>query len=390
MLVTDDLRSIALRVLEQNWCPELRCTLPHKITYPHRWLWDSCFHAIAWSALERREGVWELESILGSGLPTVIGRGFLPHMVYGDPERSGEGVDRGPLWGMSAFTQPPVYVLALDEILRRQVTLNPWLLRAATAALDWLWRNRIHRDLIRVVHPWETGADISPRFDDWYGPIADYDSETLNDHYQSLVDTVIYDDVGISIDNPRFAVAPSGFNAIAADAACRLAFLTNDDAWRDRSRALAANLDSQLWDEAEGLWIDRSDRPRSSSQSARVPTLDGVLGSLGTDSTERAVRALEQCVGAGRFAAPFGPRYLPATHPAYEADTYWRGPTWPQLNFLLITAARRHGLVDIADELSSTTLKGVMKSRFVEYWNPETGEGRGAIPQSWAAVVVAL
>jgi hypothetical protein len=36
------------------------------------------------------------------------------------------------------------------------------------------------------------------------------------------------------------------------------------------------------------------------------------------------------------------------------------------------------------------THRAVVSSNFAEYWNAETGEGRGAIPQTWAAVVAAM
>jgi glycogen debranching enzyme len=258
-------------------------------------------------------------------------------------------------------------------------------------AMEWLWEKRLRKGLLTVVHPWETGADISPRFDDWYGLIDDFGPLSLNHHYDKLVKTVRYDEVGVAVNNPSFVVAPSEFNSIAADAARRLGALTSHRLWTTRAEALSENIDDQLWSEGEGLWIDRADEPLATDfRSNTVPTVGGVLGALGTGSADRARRALEQCVGEGRFSAPFGPRYLSKTDPAYLPDVYWRGPTWPQLNYLLITAAKGHGLSKIAEELANTTLRGVSRSNFAEYWNPETGQGRGAVPQSWATVAVAL
>ncbi|HZD64505.1 MAG TPA: hypothetical protein VE152_00235, partial [Acidimicrobiales bacterium] len=340
---------------------DLGCTLPHPVTYPHRWLWDSCFHAIAWAGFGRREAVVELASLLGSRLPTVAGRGFVPHMVYGDPWRRGGGIDRG--------LAPP-----------------PWLVPAAAEALGWLWDTRLAGGLLTIVHPWESGADISPRFDDWYGPLA---LDRLQDHDARLVATTRVDQLGVAVANPAFTVAPAAFNAIAADAADRLGSLTGAAHWAQRGAALAAAIDDQLWDEAEGLWADRADRPPGAA-SASTPTLDGALGALSTRSPARAEAALGQCVGNGRFAAPFGPRYVPASHPAYRPDTYWRGPAWPQLNFLLVDAADRHGLDDIAAELAATTRAGAWRSGFSEYWNPETGAACGATPQSWSTLAAVL
>ncbi len=382
------LEARALEVLESNWNDELRATLPHRITYPHRWLWDSCFHAMAWSRLGRREGAIELAAVLSSQLPTRDDRGFLPHMVYGDPERKGGDVDRGPLWGMSAFTQPPVYVMALSYLKQCGLETEPWMLDAAEAALEWLWSYRMHDGLLVLVHPWESGADISPRFDDWYGPLH---YEALDQDYDRLVRTTLYSPGGTAIGNPECEVAAAAFNGIAQHAALLLAQLTGKQDWADRAGALARELDAQLWDPDEGLWRDRPDKPAGAGElSSRIPTLDGVVAALGSSSGEHVQTALEQCTGSGRFAAPFGPRYLPKEHPLYQPTRYWRGPSWPQLNYLLVAAANQHGLASIAEEISEHAIRGTWASGFSEYWNPETGEACGATPQSWAAIAVLL
>jgi hypothetical protein len=43
-----------------------------------------------------------------------------------------------------------------------------------------------------------------------------------------------------------------------------------------------------------------------------------------------------------------------------------------------------------ADDVARSTKLGALRSSFAEYWNPESGEGRGAIPQTWAAVAAAI
>ena len=380
----------ARSVLDANWSDPLRSTLPHPVVYPHRWLWDSCLHSVIWATLGDDRAVTEIESVLASALPTVAGRGFLPHMVYGDPDRTG-GVWRGPLRRMSSFTQPPVYGHALGALHRAGAELAPWLAHTAADALDWLWAHRLVDGLLVIVHPWESGADISPRFDDWW--LAPVTADDRWRRYDELVAHVRFDETGPAIGNDRGVWAPAAFNAIAVDACREVA-----DALRragDRARAadvasrgatLAAEIDDQLWDDDEGMWLDRAE----GSASARIPTLDGVLGALGSGDGGRARRALDQCVGAGRLAAEFGPRYLPVDHPAYDPTAYWRGPAWPQLTYLAGLAARAHGLDAQAAELDAALVRGAASSGFAEYWHPDTGEGLGAIPQSWAGLAVVV
>ena len=93
---------------------------------------------------------------------------------------------------------------------------------------------------------------------------------------------------------------------------------------------------------------------------------------------------------ADRFGADFGVRYIPRSHRTYEAQSYWRGPAWPQMNYLVWTAANRWDRSDVAEAVVEMTRRAVFASGFAEYWNPDTGGGLGAVPQTWSAVVAAM
>ena len=97
-------RACSKRVLEQAWNADRGYCVPNRRSYPHLWLWDSCFHAIAWFAFGDDRGLRELEAVFAGQLPD----GFLPHMRYGRRTYA-----RGPLPSVSSFTQPPVYARAL-------------------------------------------------------------------------------------------------------------------------------------------------------------------------------------------------------------------------------------------------------------------------------------
>jgi glycogen debranching enzyme len=114
------------------------------------------------------------------------------------------------------------------------------------------------------------------------------------------------------------------------------------------------------------------------------------LPALCTSDAGKAEKALAQLTIPERFGAPYGPRFTLREQPGYDPDAYWRGPAWPQLNYLSVLAARRWGLTSLADELATATKRAVLRAGFSEYWNPETGRGLGAKPQTWAAVAAAL
>lgn len=371
----DPIRSRAFRVLESAWDDFRGYCVPHPEVYPHLWLWDSCFHAIAWSAFGDHRALRELEAVFGAQLPN----GFVPHMRYAEPSLA-----RGPLAYASGYTQPPVYGHALATLAREGLPVPQPLVAHIEAAFAHLWsRRRGDHGLLEIYHPWEAGADDSPRWDAWVGsPEWDRDEWTVFD--LEMVQQTEFAGSGEAIGNARFVAAPAAFNAIAAHGMRELAAAGGDPAWSARGDELARAVDDLLWDPDEGLWSDLA--VVGPDASTRVPTLDGVLPALATRDAARAGVALDQLADEGRFAAPYGLAYVARSHQRYRGDLYWRGAAWPQLNHLARVAAMRWGREALAEEVAAMTRRGAAASGFAELWQPETGEARGAVPQTWAAL----
>ena len=377
------LRRKARAVLEAHWDPGRGHCYPHASRYPHQWLWDSCFTAICWAALGDARAASELGTALSDQLPD----GFVPHMRYAGPT-----INRGPLRHVSSFTQPPVYAHAAAYLARHGVEPAPDLTGRIDRALRFLWaRRRTGDGLVGIVHPWESGADDSPRWDSWLA--ADWaslrwDQPSFTDHDLRLVEQARYNQHGAAVASTAFQVAPAAFNALAGHAAGELAALGGDEGWRDRAAELAAVMDARLWDDAQGLWWDEP--VVGGGSSAAVPTLDGVLPALVTADPAKAARALDQLLDPARFSAPFGLAYVARDHFKYRPDAYWRGTAWMQMNYLAVLAARRWGRDDVVERVVAMSRRAAAASGFAEHWNPETGQGYGAIPLTWSALVVAL
>ena len=62
----DSVRREARRILEEAWDDYRGYSFPHAQVYAHLWLWDSCFHAIAWSAFGDLRAVRELEAVFAA------------------------------------------------------------------------------------------------------------------------------------------------------------------------------------------------------------------------------------------------------------------------------------------------------------------------------------
>jgi hypothetical protein len=372
-------------LLEAHWDDARGWCVPSPGTYPHLWLWDSCFHAVVWAHLGDARAVRELAAVLDGQLPG----GLVPHMRYGP---AGPDTWLGPLPGSSSLTQPPMFGHAVRVLVERGLDPGPQTLARARRGLDWLWENRRTDDgLVYVVHPWEAGNDHSPRWDDWGAPgrtPADWDRSARTAWNKALMRDVELADDGAARWSSTFVSCPASFNAYTAFNLAELAAVTGDAELAERAASLADAMDTHLWDPEQGLWADRA--VVGGGPSTHAPISDGVLGALVTRDPARARTALDQLTDPARFGAPFGPANVVRTHPAYDPGMYWRGPAWPPLSYLFAIALRRWGRPGDAATVTLQTVGAAVGNGWAEYWNPETGEGLGAVPQTWTGLVVAM
>jgi hypothetical protein len=381
-----DLRNHVLGLLERHWDADRGFCVPNIATYPHLWLWDSCFHAIVWAHLGDERASQELAAVLEGQLPN----GLVPHMRYG---ATPPDTWLGPIRTTSSLAQPPMFGHAVKMLLDHGITPPARTIARAERGLDWLWsKRRTELDLVYVVHPWEAGNDHSPRWDGWGAPgqtCEDYDREARTAwNKQRMADVTFHDD-GAAAWSSTFVACPAGFNAYVAYNLAELAEVLDDRRLAERARRIAAAMDEHLWDAEQGLWADLA-LVGGGDALVTAPISDGVMGALVTTDAARAEAALSQLELPHRFGAPFGPTNVARSYPAYDPRMYWRGPAWPQLNYLLWLALRRWHRLDEAAALARRTREAALRSGWAEYWDPETGQGLGAVPQSWTGLVVAM
>jgi len=304
-------------------------------------------------------------------------------MVYARPT-----IRRGPRSDVSSFTQPPVYCLAASRVISAGLQLDRDTLESMRIGLRYLMDSRRRDGLAYVLHPWETGCDDSPRWDSWVGK-SDWNSDVWFAHDMDVMThTTFSPDEGEAISNDNFASFPSLFNAILSHGLIVAGELLEDSRLRRASFELGEAMEGLLWDEGQGMFVDRT--LVGGGDSVRIPTLDGVLSAVGSVNRRHALTCLDQLRDPAGFAAPHGIRYLRRDDPRYRPDQYWRGPAWPQLTFLAVEACRRWGQDGLAEDLGDHGRLEIANMGWSEYWNPETGEGLGARPQTWSALAGAL
>ncbi len=357
-------------------------TDPNPQRYGWQWLWDSCFHAVVWAELgEADRALLELQTLLATMGPS----GFVPHMNFvSNPSASLDFWGRS---GASSITQPPMFGHAIAELVRRGIEVPEELCTQAARALSFFVKHR--RDsstgLIAIVHPWESGADNSPRWDGHY--LTPYGKVGWQDEKISLLGTIQRDADGVPLSNPAFHVASASFTALVAFNLSELAETTGAIGL-DAVSELADSVKAR-WDAASQTWVDAEVSGKAMPALA-TPVLDALLCVL-CDSTPAKFEIIcDHLFDPGVYGASFGPAGTSRSHPTYDGNGYWRGSAWPQLTYLLWHGMKRLGRLREAAVLASQLRQGVHMSGFAEHWNPQNANPGGAVPQSWSALCAAV
>ena len=368
-------------MLNEAWTEPGFC-VPNLDVYPHQWLWDSCFHSLIWAELDDGRAIVELESVLASQYES----GFVPHMTYWNQPSLHQD-----FWGRSqtsSITQPPMFGHAAAVLHRRGFEISSELCQRIEKAFGYLLRSRPRTPdgLVPVFHPWESGCDDSPRWDvvDQTALTPQFDADAWRSAKSEMVQSLRYGADGSPVANPLFEVGSSGFNALILFNFAEFSTIpwaaasgTMNTLRVEYEKLRSAFVDS--WRPQHQTWIDDSVQ-----RASRCRTADALLGLL-IDPQELG---FEQLRSPEALGGDFGVAGVHRNEAAYDPASYWRGPSWPQLNYLLTLASVRAGEHGLASQLRRAALRGAQRSGIAEYWNPESGQGYGATPQTWTGLAL--
>jgi glucosylglycerate hydrolase len=409
--------------------------------YPHQWSWDSGFIAVGLAHLDTARAARELTLLFRRQWRT----GKVPHIVFNPlapPDSYFPGPEHWVSAGVfpdappappytSALCQPPIHAvgaLRIWEVARekgeedRKVALS-FLWEIFPKMLRWHRYLLTDRDpeesgLVTIYHPWESGTDNSPRWDEALeaveiGVMASYrrrdlahvddPSERPTDRdyarYIWLVETIkrarcdekrIYESHPFRVKD----VLMSAILVLANEALLEIADLIEApdsdretiEGWIERGRSGLA----ERWDEGLGLCLDYDVRWRKPLHARTVAGFAPLVS--GGISGYRRSRLLEG-LDSQYFGGVRGLRYPslpPSASPSerrFHPRSYWRGPVWPVIDWLLWKCLLRDGEKARAGEIRRESLAQVLEGGFAEYFEPFTGEPLGSDDQSWTAAV---
>jgi len=330
----------AFSILKTNLCsPEGDITTPWTTPdrWPHRnmWLWDSAFHSL---------GLMHLDPALARNALLAVYAfqaedGFIPHMM-GPTVRS--DISPPPILAWAAWR-----VYQQDRRHHDQQFLQTSFDVAQRHVL-WFFNNRRLDGPVPPTKPveygtplfrWhgadESGQDNSPRFDS--GP--DFAALDLSCYIANECRTL------------HSMAQTLGYGELAK-------------AWDRRAEAVAAAARRCLWDPDRGFFFDRRgpDGPWIDvwSSAGFLPLWAGIA------TPDQAGRLLGHLRDPAKFATAFPVPSVARDDPQYQPDM-WRGPTWINLNYLIIHGLQACGYASDAADLREKTLAAVSA------WYDKTG-----------------
>ena len=236
----------------------------------------------------------------------------------------------------------------LDEIYEPIVRCNNW----------WFEKNDVDGNgLCEYQHPFSSGLDDSPLWDE-----------------------------GVPVESPDL----NTYLYLQQEALAKIARVIGqkDDSemWQQHAQEMARRMIDLAWDADSGLfWASRN----GSRVNVRTPfnLFPLITGQMPADISSRLVAHLTD---ERQFWSRYPVPTVAMDDPKYDPNQMWRGPTWVNVNYLLIEGLQRSGYPELASDLRQRTLDLICsRNDIYEYYHPVSGENppNAASMFGWSSAV---
>ncbi len=419
----------AKKILDKNWTGYY--TVPSVHLYPHQWNWDSGFIAIGYSHYNTERAIREIAHLFKAQWKN----GMVPQIVFNEkalgkyfPEPDFWQTEKSPFSPdnvlTSGITMPPIHgyaVLKIYENAKNKEKVIPflkWIFPKIVKYHRYLYLERNPKDngLIYIRHPWESGMDNSPLWDE---PLDRIDIKKVKipfftrkddkiidpeqrpkdvdyKRYVYLVDIFrknLYDEKKIFLDCPFIAIDPL-FNSILCasnEALIKIADIIGEDykeieGWlKITSRAVR----DELYSSKDKIFYGYD---FIGEKLLEKPTAAGFIPLFGGIPTELQAEELYDYMNSANFCHIHEeecfaiPNYDKKKND-FSRKNYWRGPVWININWMIYQGLKRYGFKRKAEHLERTILELPIRFDFYEYFDSFEGTGYGTRDFSWTAAL---
>jgi hypothetical protein len=326
----------------------------------------------------------------------------------------------------SGITQPAVHGFVVEHLIKR-FPHNEKVISFAKELFPkivnyhrflYTYRDPHKEGLMFIFHPWESGRDNSPLWDESMNrieidhatlpeytrrdtSIADASERPTSDQYDRYVyllqlgKTNQYDGRAIAEESP-FLIQDSMMNAILikSNAALikigkRFGFDIGEvEEWQQQS---LATFKKKMWNESLGFFTCYDLKAEKQIALKEIGGLSPIYAGIPTTSqANRLNEYLQSLHNRGYYLCPS----FDVDHPLFDSKRYWRGPVWPQMNWMLYHGFNEYGFRETAEIIKADLFTLVSKLGFHEYFEsqkdmvPHLERGYGGDNFSWTASTI--
>ena len=335
----------AKAIVAKNWRGAF--TVPSEKLYPFQWNWDSGFVALGTSTYDLDMAIKEIESIYSGQWEN----GMLPHILF-HSENETTYFPNYDFWNSnvnpgaphkpktSGITQPPVFGFVIEDIYNRhkddprvQAFIKSIFPKVLNQHLYFYnYRDPLNEGLIYIYHPWESGRDNSPIWDDALNKIdieegsispyqrrdtqiADASERPTKEQYDRYVYLLElgkkfqYDGIGIS-DTCPFLIQDCMFNAIFIKSNNSLISLGDElgfdtSTLKEKNQVSLQNYNDRFWSEELSYYCSYDLRKKQIIPHKEIGGLIPIFAELCNNTqTEILIKYLEDIHNRGFYLCP--------------------------------------------------------------------------------------
>ena len=389
-------------------------TLPtNNKLYPAQWNWDSAFIALGYSYFNLNYAIKEITTLLDGQWKD----GMVPHILFHNPNTNYypnyTAWNCGNKIRSSGITQPPILATILKLILDKNKISNKQtkeikkIVKKIIRFHEWFikFRDPNKTGLVSILHPWESGYDNSPIWDEPMEKVtieknlkykrADNklikpDQRPLNIDYDRYVS--IKNNLRKKKYNPKeifksslFNVVDVGFNSLFLKANKDLIQISNKfnietSKISNYVKVTEKNI-LKLYDKKKGIFFSKDIRNNKKIYIPSITNYFILFADLDNDFINN--KLIKNLKNHNKNDKYFFSSIKPS-HNSFEEKRYWRGPVWINCNWFIYQGLKNKDL-KFSNYVKKKTIKLLEKSKFYEYFSCKNGQPMGAKNFSWSA-----
>ena len=389
-------------------------TLPtNNKLYPAQWNWDSAFIALGYSYFNLNHALKEITTLLDGQWKD----GMVPHILFHDTNTNYypnyTAWNCGNKIHSSGITQPPILATILKLILDKNKISNKQtkevkkIVKKIIRSHEWFikFRDPNKTGLVSILHPWESGYDNSPIWDDPMERVTieknlkykRADNKLVNpDHRPLNIDYDRYVSIKNNLRkkkyNPKkifksslFNVVDVGFNSLFLKANKDLIQILNKFNLESSKISNYVKVTEKkilkLYDKKKGSFFSKDIRNKKKIYVPSITNYFILFADLNNDLiNKKLIKSLKNHNKNDKY---FFSSIKP-NHKSFEEKRYWRGPIWVNCNWFIYKGLMNKD-ISFSKKIKRKTIQMIEANGFHEYYTRKSAKPMGAKNLSWSA-----